>query len=354
MSSDKVSPTTQPSPATKWPKRRIVSSKTMTIAACLIVGSILLASAGTTSFGTATANSHQYHLLGGQVFEYLYAIAFPTFPGSKWDVGCTQPEAAPVRQYLDNEMNFQSSGRGIDLCAPIRLCLVANTSRDEFDRWLDKVALWHIDSVPRLKQRQEVLSLGSLGKLIIDPEGSGGEAYATLPDGRVVYLFQLDNCYRIAVGHAGHNTTTPASGPSPTREDTGDWPEDWLKNQFITIEAHLDERQDDEFGHAVAWYVVAEGGYSMNMRAVYNWAFQASQYHRLTEEEMAELWIRIKSLPREEGNVPRDKRLVVKYKEGEQWISRTYRWDILPQGFDRIFDLIGGERFETKGLRGTD
>ncbi len=145
--------------------------------------------------------------------------------------------------------------------------------------------------------------------------------------------------------------STELSRPTPQQEDANDWPKDCFENLVIQLEAHLDEKPDDEFGHATARYFVAEAGYSMNERAVYNWAFQDMHYHKLKTDEMVELWALIKGLPNEPVNVPRDKRLVVEYIEGKQWIHRVYRWDVLPQGFDRIYELLGGERFETRSLR---
>ncbi len=64
---------------------------------------------------------------------------------------------------------------------------------------------------------------------------------------------------------------------TPKPDDANDWPRDWYKNLVIRIEAHLDERRDDESGHAIAEYMVAEDGYSMNERVVFDWAYQASQ-----------------------------------------------------------------------------
>jgi hypothetical protein len=145
---------------------------------------------------------------------------------------------------------------------------------------------------------------------------------------------------------------TPLSYTTPEREDTSNWPKDWYKNLVIRIYAHLDERQDLEVGHTIVDYEVTTGGYSMNRREVFNWAFQDERWHKIKDEEMVELWALVKGLPAEEENVPADKRLVVEYKDGAQWVRRTYRWDVLPQNFERIYELLGGERFETKRSRG--
>jgi hypothetical protein len=144
---------------------------------------------------------------------------------------------------------------------------------------------------------------------------------------------------------------TDVPRPTPQQEDANDWPKDCCKNPVVILEAHLDEIPDNEFGHTTARYFVFETGYSMNERAIYNWAFQNMNYHRLKTDEMVKLWALIKGLPNEPVNVPRDKRLIVEYQDGKQWIHRVYRWDVLPQGFDGIYELLGGERYETRDSR---
>jgi hypothetical protein len=73
--------------------------------------------------------------------------------------------------------------------------------------------------------------------------------------------------------------------------------------------------------------MIAEGGASINVRDVYNWSRQDINFHKIKSNEMAELWSLVRNLPEEEKDVPRDRLLTVKYKDGDEWVYKT---DIIP------------------------
>ena len=94
-------------------------------------------------------------------------------------------------------------------------------------------------------------------------------------------------------------------------------------------------------------YTVTEAGQEFDVRDVHNWAHQDSHSKQLSGADMKNLGKAIRQLPVDAWMPPRNRLVLVSFKQGTNWISRSYDRQALPDPMRKIYDIIG-ERFETK------
>jgi hypothetical protein len=94
-------------------------------------------------------------------------------------------------------------------------------------------------------------------------------------------------------------------------------------------------------------YSVSESGYARNMRDVYRWAVQAIQEKQLTDAELKSLRSALRELPTESVSPPLERLLVISFRDGTNWITRSYDSDALSRPMRQVYDIIG-ERFESR------
>ena len=96
-------------------------------------------------------------------------------------------------------------------------------------------------------------------------------------------------------------------------------------------------------------YVVTEAGQESDVRNVYSWALQASHWRPLSEAELNNLRSAINELPVESKSPPVERLVIVSFREGTNWVTRSYDSDALPKSMRQIYDIIG-ERFESRDI----
>jgi hypothetical protein len=94
-------------------------------------------------------------------------------------------------------------------------------------------------------------------------------------------------------------------------------------------------------------YFVKESGRERDHRFVYDWAVQASHGKQIAETNLAALRSAVRQLPAESVSPPIERLVIVSFREGTNWLTRTYDSDVLPKPMRQIYDIIG-ERFESK------
>ena len=94
-------------------------------------------------------------------------------------------------------------------------------------------------------------------------------------------------------------------------------------------------------------YFVTESGQESDWRNVYNWAHQASHRKQLTEAGLKSLRSAIRDLPTESTLPPIERLVIVSFREGTNWVTRSYDSGALSKPMRQIYDIVG-ERFESK------
>jgi len=94
-------------------------------------------------------------------------------------------------------------------------------------------------------------------------------------------------------------------------------------------------------------YSVEGNGQEDDYRYVYNWAVQAEHTSQLSETNLTALRSAIRELPAASVSPPIERLVIVSFRDGTNWVTRSYDSRALPQPMRQIYDLIG-ERFETK------
>ena len=94
-------------------------------------------------------------------------------------------------------------------------------------------------------------------------------------------------------------------------------------------------------------YFVTESGQETDHRNVYDWAIQASHRKQLSETNLTSLRSAIRELPAESVSPPTERLVIVSFRAGTNWITRSYDSGRLPKPMRQIYDIIG-ERFESK------
>jgi hypothetical protein len=94
-------------------------------------------------------------------------------------------------------------------------------------------------------------------------------------------------------------------------------------------------------------YTVNENGQESDVRDVYNWAYQASHWKQLSDDQIKDLHSAIKALPTKNVLPPIRQLVVVSFKDSTNWITRSYDQTNLPTAMRKIYDIVG-ERFESQ------
>jgi hypothetical protein len=94
-------------------------------------------------------------------------------------------------------------------------------------------------------------------------------------------------------------------------------------------------------------YCVTESGQESDHRNVYNWATQASHEKQLSGTNLTSLRSAIRELPAESVSPPLERLVIVSFREGTNWVTRSYDSGTLPKPMRQIYDIIE-ERFESK------
>jgi hypothetical protein len=96
-------------------------------------------------------------------------------------------------------------------------------------------------------------------------------------------------------------------------------------------------------------YVVTEAGQESDRRNVFSSALQASHWRQLSEAELNTLRSAIDELAVESKSPPVERLVIVTFREGTNWVTRSYDRDALPKSIRQIYDVIG-ERFESRDI----
>ena len=95
-------------------------------------------------------------------------------------------------------------------------------------------------------------------------------------------------------------------------------------------------------GNNAIEYFVTASGYVTNCREYYHHATQAWHENQLTPDQLSNLKDAIKKLPKKNIYPPLDQLIIVSFREGDTWVTRTCHSDDV----QAIYAVIG-ERYET-------
>ncbi len=94
-------------------------------------------------------------------------------------------------------------------------------------------------------------------------------------------------------------------------------------------------------------YSVSGSGQERDWRDVYNWAIQASHERKLSTDDQKSLRSAISLLPAHSELPPIDRLVIVSFRDGTNWVTRSYDDQSLPDAMRKIYGIVG-ERFEMK------
>ena len=97
-------------------------------------------------------------------------------------------------------------------------------------------------------------------------------------------------------------------------------------------------------------YSVTDGGREYDCRDVYNWAIQADRQKQLSETNLTALRSAIRELPAASVSPPIERLVIVSFRDGTNWVTRSYDSGTLPKPMRQIYDIVG-ERFESKQIK---
>jgi hypothetical protein len=103
-------------------------------------------------------------------------------------------------------------------------------------------------------------------------------------------------------------------------------------------------------GRCALQYFVTESGQASDHRNVYNGPIQSSRRKQLLETNLTSLRAAIRELPAESVLPPIERLVIVSFRDGTNWVTRSYDDDALPKPMRRIYDIIG-EQSESKNER---
>jgi len=87
------------------------------------------------------------------------------------------------------------------------------------------------------------------------------------------------------------------------------------------------------------------------VRNVHDWAAQASQRRDLSKDTVARIIDLLRGLPdSKERNIPKDRLVIVKFRDGNEVKLKTYHGKRLPRAMKEILELLGGIRFELRDV----
>ena len=101
--------------------------------------------------------------------------------------------------------------------------------------------------------------------------------------------------------------------------------------------------------YAVEYFVTESGLESDRRRAegVLDGAIQSPHWKQLSETNLTNLRLAIRQVPENSVPPPIERLVIVSFREGTNWITRSYDSAALPKPMRQIYDIIG-ERFESK------
>ena len=94
-------------------------------------------------------------------------------------------------------------------------------------------------------------------------------------------------------------------------------------------------------------YFVTESGQASDWRNVWDWAIQDSHKKQLPESDLKSLRLAIRELPPESALPAIERLVIVSFRDGTNWVPRSYDSGSLPKPMHQIYDIVG-ERFESK------
>jgi hypothetical protein len=97
-------------------------------------------------------------------------------------------------------------------------------------------------------------------------------------------------------------------------------------------------------------YLVKLNGYDYDVRSCYDWAEQADHEKQLSRADMKRLRVAIGELPATYATPPIERLLLVSFRQGTNWLTRSYDRMAAPEAMLKIYAIIE-ERFETAGPR---
>ena len=101
-------------------------------------------------------------------------------------------------------------------------------------------------------------------------------------------------------------------------------------------------------------YYVGENGHAEDYRVGGSFPsadIQDTHSRQLSEGELHGLYAALQRLPTTSVLPPVERLLVVSFRAGPDWITRSYDSAALPGAMREIYNLLGGERFETRDRR---
>ena len=99
-------------------------------------------------------------------------------------------------------------------------------------------------------------------------------------------------------------------------------------------------------GRCSLHYSVTESGH----RNAYTGTIPASHWKQLSDTNLTSLRAAIRDLPAESVLPPIERLVIVSFRDGTNWVTRSYDDDALPKPMRRIYDIIG-EQSESKNER---
>jgi hypothetical protein len=103
-------------------------------------------------------------------------------------------------------------------------------------------------------------------------------------------------------------------------------------------------------GRCAHQYFVTESGQESDHPNVVNVAPQSSRRKQLSETNLTSLRAAIRELPAESVLPPIERLVIVSFRDGTNWVTRSYDDDALPKPMRQIYDIIG-EQSESKNVR---
>lgn len=97
----------------------------------------------------------------------------------------------------------------------------------------------------------------------------------------------------------------------------------------------------------VVRYSVTEFGQHGTQHIIYDWAARAGNAKQLSEAELKNLRSAIRELPGESATPPIARLVIVSFRDGTNWVTRSYDRDALPKPMRQIGGIVG-EQFELK------
>ncbi len=96
-------------------------------------------------------------------------------------------------------------------------------------------------------------------------------------------------------------------------------------------------------------YFVSESGKARSQWDCFDWAIQGTQRKQLSETNLASLRAAIRALPAQSVAPPLERLIIVSFREGSNWITRSFDTATLPEPMRQIYRIIG-ERRRTRSI----